>query len=99
MTPPLLFYAGRDKLASSYLGDQRAFRAKPQGAEIELGHWQGVDTVGEITQINALVVAIWQMPAIHRVNFPGIFFGLYLAEVIPHTLPRFADSTGRMLGL
>jgi hypothetical protein len=39
------------------------------------------------------------MPAIHRVNFPGIFVGLYLAEVIPHTLPRFADSTGRMLGL
>ena len=97
MPPLLLFYPGRGKLASTALSVQRAFRAKPQGAEIQLGHRQGVDTVREIAQINALVVFIWQLLAIHRVDFPGVIVGLDLAEVIPHTLPRLADSTGRML--
>lgn len=73
---------------------QGALRAKPQGAEIQLGHRQSVNTVIKIAQINALVVFVWQLLAIHRVDFPGVIVGLDLTEVIPHTLPRLADSTG-----
>lgn len=50
--------------------------------------------MSEIAQINALVIFPGQLPAIHRVDFPGVIVGLDLAEVIPHTLPRLADSTG-----
>ena len=52
-----------------------------------------MNTVGKIAQINSLVIFLGQVTAIHRVNFPSVIISLDLAEVIPHTLPRFADST------
>ena len=53
-----------------------------------------MNTVIEIAQINAMIIFPGQLPAIHRVDFPSVIVGHDLAEVIPHTLPRLADSTG-----